>query len=330
MRAFVMAAGKGTRLAPLTNCLPKPAIPVANEPAMGFLLRLLARYGYREVVSNISYRAEQMQQIFGDGSAYGVNLTWSIEPKLLGTAGGMKHVESILRNGDEHVLVLSGDGIHDVDLAAVVRAHREAGALATLVLTPVEDPAEYGVAIVGDDGLITGFQEKPAAGTELSNLSNTGIYVFEPSVFDQIPADTFYDFGSELIPAMVDSGQMVLGWVHPGYWNDIGGLEAFRDGNFALLDGRLDLLGERSDDAWPDDVLVHPTANVASDAVLQGPVIVGADVTICSGAQITRSVILPGATVPEGVLLAAATYGSAQGLEHWSDSWATVVSSAIV
>src|SRR5262245_58862949 len=120
MRTFVMAAGKGTRLAPLTDCVPKPAIPVANEPAMGFMLRLLARYGFRDVASNISYKADQMRQVFGDGSAYGVNLTWSHETELLGTAGGMKKLESFLRQGDDPVLVLSSDGIHDVDLAAVV------------------------------------------------------------------------------------------------------------------------------------------------------------------------------------------------------------------
>src|SRR5262249_273382 len=144
--------------------------------------------------------------------------------------------------------VLSGDGLHDVDLAALVARHRAAGALATIALTRVAQPDQYGVAILDDDGWVTSFQEKPPPGSELSDLANTGIYVFDPAVFDMLPpAGTFYDFGDDLFPRLVAEAEQtgtprLLGVRVDGYWNDVGGLEAFRDGNLALLDGRLDIL----------------------------------------------------------------------------------------
>ncbi|MCW2960544.1 MAG: putative mannose-phosphate guanyltransferase, partial [Thermoleophilia bacterium] len=126
---FVMAAGKGTRLMPWTSVVPKPALPVANEPALGYLLRLAARHGYRNVVANASWLADVLTDVIGDGTAYGVSLTWRLEDEPLGTAGGVIAARDILDDGDEPILVLSGDGIHDIDLAAVERTHRASGAL---------------------------------------------------------------------------------------------------------------------------------------------------------------------------------------------------------
>ncbi|MEO6867048.1 MAG: sugar phosphate nucleotidyltransferase, partial [Gaiellales bacterium] len=134
---FVMAAGKGTRLGPWTTVVPKPALPVVNEPALGFLLRLAARHGYRDVVANASWLSDVLVGIFGDGSAHGVKLGWNVEDAPLGTAGGVLAAQDDLRNGDEPILILSGDGIHDVDLGALERAHRASGAPATLALLPV-------------------------------------------------------------------------------------------------------------------------------------------------------------------------------------------------
>jgi len=322
---FLMAAGKGTRLAPLTDVLPKPAIPVANEPVMGHLLRLLARQGFRRVVSNIAYKADVMKSVFGDGSAWGVDLVWSEEPEPLGTAGGLRYAEASLRRDrpEAPTLILSGDGLHDVDLVALVRAHESAGAVATLALTPVEDASEYGVVIQDGRGLVTGFQEKPAPGTEQSKLANTGIYVFDARIFDLIPArGEFHDFGEDVFPRLLAEGLPVLGVPLPGYWNDIGGLEALREGNFAAIDGRVDTGSELLDAVSQPGVVVHPSAHVSSEAVLIAPVVVGADAVIEGGARISRSVILPGARVPAGSLLAAGTFGSQDGLLAWSRSLA--------
>lgn len=329
MRAMVMAAGKGTRLSPLTDVLPKPAIPVANEPVMGHLLRLLASQGINDVVSNISYKADWMRRIFGDGTAYGVRLTWSEETELLGTAGGVKRVEAFLRADDGPFLVLSGDGLHAADLPALVRAHTQAGAVATLGLTRVADPSEYGVAILDDEGLITSFQEKPPLGEELSDLANTGIYVFDQRVLDLIPAETFHDFGSDVFPALLAAGERVLGVPLDGYWNDIGGLEAYRDTNLAVMDGRVPAMLPEHDGRFSEDVLVHPSATIGDDVVITGPSVVGPDVVIEAGARISRSVLLPGARVDGDALLAAATYGSSAGLAAWAEALAEPRASAV-
>jgi NDP-sugar pyrophosphorylase family protein len=269
-----------------------------------------------------------MQQVFGDGTAYGVDLHWSVEHEPHGTTGGLRIAESQLRDGDEPVLVLSGDGLHNVDVSQLVRLHRERGGLVTIALTPVADPREYGVAIVDDAHRITSFQEKPALGDALSNLANTGIYVLDPAVFDLIPpAGEFHDFGDHLLPAMLAEGLPIAAVTLDGYWNDIGGLEAYRDSNLAAVDGRTDgLMSAQRDDASPsaygDDVLVHPTADIAPDATIVGPAVIGPGARIGAGARVARSVVLPGADVPAGSLLAAATFGSVEGLTAWANSLA--------
>jgi mannose-1-phosphate guanylyltransferase/mannose-1-phosphate guanylyltransferase/phosphomannomutase len=318
---FVMAAGKGTRLAPWTTAVPKPALPVANEPALGFLLRLVARHGFREVTANASWLADVMVGIFGDGSAHGVQLSWSVEDEPLGTAGGVLAAQDRLRDGDEPILVLSGDGLHDVDLAAVERAHRESGALATLALLPVVDPSEYGVAVVDAAGRITGFQEKPARGTELSNLANTGIYVFSPEALDLCAGWGLTDFGSELFPRLLAEGRHVHGHaVVDTYWNDIGDLDEWRATNVALLDGRIDAgPGTWNDDALGGDrVLVHPSASIGDGVELIGPCVVGAGATIADGAVLRSALVLPYADVPSGMVVASGTVGTTAGLARWA------------
>ena len=319
MSVFVMAAGKGTRLAPLTDVLPKPAIPVANEPVMGRLLRLLARQGFQRVVCNIAYKADVMERVFGDGTAYGIDIVWSRETQPLGTSGGMKFAEQELRSGDEPVVVLSGDGLHDIDVAALLREHRESDALVTIALTRVDDPSEYGVAVIDDTGRITGFQEKPAAHDAASNLANTGIYVINPEVFDRLPAaGAFSDFGSEVFPSMLADGHHIRGVEISGYWNDVGGLDALRRGNLDVVSGVL--ADEHPVDLSGDQHLIHPAADVGVDVTLLGTCVVGPGATIGAGAHIADSVVLPGAHIPAGAVLAAGIFGDAAALGTWADN----------
>lgn len=318
---FVMAAGKGTRLAPWTNVVPKPALPVANEPAMGYLLRLLARHGYRDVVANASWLSEVLVAIFSDGSAHGVQLSWSVEDAPLGTAGGVLAAQDRLRDGDEPILVLSGDGLHDVDLAAVERAHRESGALATLALLPVADPSEYGVAVLDGSGRITGFQEKPARGTELSSLANTGIYVLQPELLDLCASWGLTDFGSELFPRLLSAGMHVQAHtLGETYWNDIGDLDEWRASNVAVIEERVEIgPGAWSDAAADGDgVLVHPTARIGDDVELTGPCIIGAGATIGDGARLRSALVLPYAEVAPSLVVASGTVGSLDGLARWA------------
>ncbi len=322
MQTFLMAAGRGTRLAPFTDVAPKPVIPVANEPAMGHLLRLLAMQGFTNVVSNIHWKADLMQGVFGSGDAWGVNLSWSVESELLGNAGGMKNAEGWLRDGDSPILVLSGDGLHDVDLSAVVRHHLETGAMATLVLKEVADPSLYGVAVQDSEGWITGFQEKPPAGTSLSNVANTGIYVFSPEVFDLIPKQ-FYDFGSDLFVRMVAERMPIQGYVHSGYWNDIGDLEQLRKGSLAVVGGDLSYTDAPDESSlWGQGILVHPKSEIDSRVELVGRCVIGEGVRIGAGSTIIDSVLLPGTEISPDTVVADSLLGSLSGLNNWVGSLA--------
>lgn len=317
---FVMAAGTGSRLAPWTTVVPKPVLPVANEPALGFLLRGAARHGFRNVVANASWLSDVLVGIAGDGSSYGVNLSWNVETEPLGTAGGVLAAQDRLRDGDEPILVLSGDGLHDVDLAAVVRTHRERGADATLALLPVTDASEYGVAVRDGADRITAFQEKPAHGTELSRLANTGIYVLQPHVLDRCSDWGLTDFGSELFPRMLDEGMHLHGHeLVDTYWNDIGDLDEWRASSFALLNGIVDAgPGSWNDDGIVDRVLVHPTARVGDGVQLVGPCVLGACATIGDGAILRSAVVLPFGSVAPNTVVASGTVGSLDGLERWA------------
>ncbi|MCW2927485.1 MAG: glgC [Thermoleophilia bacterium] len=318
--AFVMAAGKGTRLAPWTNVVPKPALPVANEPAMGFLLRRAAQGGHRNLVANASWLGDVLMGIFGDGSAYGVQLEWNVEREPLGTAGGVLAAQDRLRDGDEPIIVLSGDGLHDVDLAAVERTHRESGAIATLALLPVGDASQYGVAVTDAGARITGFQEKPAPGTELSTLANTGIYVLAPEALDLCASWGLSDFGSELFPRLLAEGRHLQAHALEGtYWNDIGDLDEWRATGAAILDQRVEVgLGAWTEAGDADGVLIHPTARVGDGVQLVGPCVVGAGATIGDGAILRSALVLPNAEVPAGLVVASGTVGSLEGLERWA------------
>src|ERR1700682_2198487 len=226
MRAMILAGGMSTRLYPLTKEVPKPLVPVANEPISGIVMRWLSSFGYDEVAINVFYLAEKVKAAFGDGSAYGVKLHYLHEKELTGSAGGLKQMEGWF---DDTFVVVGCDELADADLDALVRFHKERGALATIGLIEADEVDQYGVVILDDDGRITGFQEKPAKGEEKSKLVNTGIYVFEPAIFGRIPADTFYDFGKQVFPELVEDELPFYGMKLKGtrselapYWRDIG------------------------------------------------------------------------------------------------------------
>ncbi len=177
MRAVIMAGGQGTRLRPLTNNQPKPMIPIVNTPCMEHIVRLLKRYGFEDIVVTLEYMPEAIRGYFGDGSAWGVKMEYSVEEEPLGTAGSVKCVEEWL---PERFVIVSGDALTDVDLEKAVAFHEERGAEVTLVLKEVDDPSGFGIVVVDDDGRVTEFLEKPDEDEVFSNTANTGIYVVEP------------------------------------------------------------------------------------------------------------------------------------------------------
>ncbi len=259
MKAMVMAAGLGTRLRPLTDFLPKPMMPVANRPVLHHLLNLLRRHDVTDVGINLHAFPEMIQRYFGDGSALGMSILWSHEPELLGTAGGTKKLQD--HWGDEAILITSGDGLHDVDITALLGHHQRTGALATLTVKPVSDPSSYGVVILDRDTRVRGFQEKPRRDEARSDLANCGIYVIEPELLERIPPDTFYDFGEDVWPNLVAAGEEVYAYTTMAYWNDVGDLDELRN---TILDAvlghvRVDIPGEEiASGVWAEEGCKHP------------------------------------------------------------------------
>src|SRR5262249_43958911 len=218
MKAVIMAGGFGTRLRPLTAHLPKPLVPVGTLPIMEHTVRLLKRHGFLDLTVVLYFLPESITAYFGDGSRWGVDMSYVTPTVDLGTAGAVKYAVGAL---GEPVLVLSADVLTDFDLTAAADFHRTRAAEATMVLTRVEMPLHYGVVISDDDGRITRFLEKPTWGEVFSDTINTGVYFLEPSVLGAIPSGRAYDFGKELFPALLASGRSLRGYVARGYWRDV-------------------------------------------------------------------------------------------------------------
>jgi mannose-1-phosphate guanylyltransferase/mannose-1-phosphate guanylyltransferase/phosphomannomutase len=337
MKAMVMAAGLGTRLRPLTYEVPKPMVPVGNRPALELILRLLAKQGFAEVISNLHWFPDTIRDGIGDGSALGVELTYSYEEELLGTAGGVRNVRDYF--GSEPFVVMAGDALTDVDLTALAEAHEAHDGVATLVVKRVKDTSEYGVIVTGADGRIQGFQEKPDPAEALSDLANCMIYALSPEIFDYFPDQQVVDFALDVFPALLEHD--VPFYVHEtgAYWNDVGSPPEYLRGN---LDVALGLVGveyggelveaEAPADAPGDHPLGEARAGLPADCEVDGRVLVGAGVivgegvridgpavigdgaAIGDGARIKRSLLLPGAEVPAGCYLVEAIAGRSGSL----------------
>jgi len=312
MRAMILAGGMSTRLYPLTKQVPKPIVPVAGEPISGHVLRWLSSFGYDEVAINVFYLADQVEAAFGDGARFGGHLHYLREAELTGSAGALKQMEGWF---DRTFVVVGCDDLTNADLASLVRFHTERRALATIGLLEVEEVDQYGVVVLDGDGRITGFQEKPAKGTERSKLANTGIYVFEPAIFDRIPANTFYDFGKQVFPELLRDGLPFYGMqLRDAYWRDVGTPDEYRRATDDVLCGRVQVRGARAtgvpasahvagDAAIEGPVRVGERAEIASGARVIGPSVVGDDVRVGPGAVLERAIVWNGSTIGAGATL---------------------------
>jgi len=298
MKAVIMAGGFGTRLRPLTAHVPKPLVPVGNVPIMEHTVRLLKRHGFSDLVVLLYFMPETITSHFGDGSRWGVHMTYITPAADLGTAGAVRFAAE---ESGEPVLVMSADVLTDFDLEAAAAFHLAKGAEATMVLTRVEQPLAYGIVITDEEGRILRFLEKPAWGEVFSDTINTGIYLLEPSVFGAIPPQRPYDFGKELFPALLASGRSLWGHVARGYWRDVGDLTEYRTAHIDLLQGAVgvDIPGERHEGAG-HTVWLDEGARVDYSARLTGSVIVGRNAHIAPGARVGNSVIGPDSLVHAG------------------------------
>lgn len=236
MKALILAAGEGTRLRPLTLERPKPMVPLGGRPLLEHLVMLLRQHGIRDLAINLHYKPEAIVEHFGDGQRFGVSITYSHEPQLLGSAGAARALDWYF---SEPFLVLYGDVLTDVDLTAFVNWHHTHGGLASLALYEVEDPTRCGVVEVDRDGRIRRFVEKPPADDVPSNLANAGIYVLDPRLLQLVPRDQPFDFGLDVFPAALQSGLPLYGLRVHGYVLDIGSLERYAQADADVRAGRV-------------------------------------------------------------------------------------------
>lgn len=308
---MILAAGVGSRLDPLTRNLPKPMVPILNRPVMEHIVRLLQQHGCDEIVVNLHHLADQIRGHFHDGSELGVRIHYSEETELLGTAGGVKKVEDFF---DDTFIVIGGDDLTDIDLSTLVKFHKEKQALATIALSLVDDPSEYGVALLNEHGRIARFVEKPKGEFFFSNTVNTGVYVFEPQIFNLIPGGRFFDFGRDLFPLLLQQREPFFGCLTANYWCDVGNLAQYRQSHYDFLESRVTLsvaLNEVRRYVWMgDNVQIDPTAEVGY------PVAIGANSIIRPGAKILENsvvgencVIESGAVVHRSILWQHARVG---------------------
>ncbi|HYL26924.1 MAG TPA: NDP-sugar synthase [Candidatus Nitrosotalea sp.] len=290
---MILAGGLSTRLYPLTKLVPKPLVPVAGIPNAAHLLHYLRAYGFDEIAINVHYLADAIVETLGDGSRFGVRLHYSYEPELLGSAGGVKKLERFF--ADEPFLVIGCDEVTDLRLDRLQAFHRDRNALATIGLVQCDEVEQYGVVVLDDRAKIVGFQEKPAKGTEKSKLANTGVYFFSPAIFEQIPADVFYDFGKQVFPALQSAGMPFYGFDARGaYWADIGTPNEYRRASFDVVRGVVQI-----PHTHPNGV--DASARIAAGARIEGPVRIGASTRIGENVSIVGpSVIDDGVRIERG------------------------------
>jgi NDP-sugar pyrophosphorylase family protein len=308
MKAMILGAGIGSRLDPLTRSLPKPIVPVVGKPVMGHIMDHLRHFGITQIMVNVQYLGDKIVETIGDGHAYGVHVSYSFEDQLWGDAGGVKRCEAFFADDDDPAfLVVGGDDLSDMDLGAVIQAHRAKNATATIGVTPVADPSQFGIAITDDSGYITRFQEKPAPGEAFSNLANTGVYVFDRSVLARIPAQTFYGFGKDVLPGLLAAGDPLVAVASDAYWQDVGNLTIYRQVQRDCIDGRVAV-------QLPAGATRFETCVVCAGARVDGTIadytVVGANATIEAGATVRNSVLWDNAVVKAGTTLENCVVGT--------------------
>lgn len=332
MKAMILAAGKGTRVRPITHTIPKPMIPILQKPVMEFLLELLRQHGFTEVMVNVSHLAHEIENYFRDGQRFGVEIAYSFEGRIedgqligeaMGSAGGLKKIQNFQPFFDDTFVVLCGDALIDLNLSEAVRRHRQKGAMASMVTkrVPREQVSSYGVVVTDGEGRVKAFQEKPSIEDALSDTINTGIYIFEPEIFEHIPNDTSYDIGADLFPKLVEEGVPFYALPMEFEWVDIGKVPDYWQAIRAVLQGEVRQVTIPGKQVRPGiytglnvaanwdkiqvegPVYVGGMTKIEDGVSIIGPAMIGPSCHICAGATIDNSIIFDYSRIGAGVRL---------------------------
>ena len=290
-KGMILAAGQGTRVRPLTKDLPKPMVPILGKPVMEYLIEHLARHGITEIMVNVAFHHQKIEEYFGDGHRWGVEIGYAYEgvrdhgdilPSPKGSAGGMRSIQDFGGFFDETTLVLCGDALIDLDITAALAEHKAKGAIASVVAldVPLADVQSYGIVVAGEDGLIQSFQEKPRPHEAKSTLASTGIYIFEPEVLQRVPSSTVYDIGAQLFPQLVAQKLPFYVQNRPFNWIDIGRVSDYWSVLQRVLKGEIADMKMPGKEVRPG-VWVGLNTSIPWDQVrIEGPVYIGSSVAI--------------------------------------------------
>lgn len=326
MKAMILAAGVGSRLDPLTRNIPKPMVPIVNRPVIEHIIDQLKRHNFEDIMINLYYLGGVIEEHLGNGSKFGVRIKYSREDTLWGDAGSVKRCEHFFAdNSGEPFLVVGGDDISDKDFSKIVKSHIEHKAIATIGLSLVDDPSEYGIVLMNERGRITRFLEKPKGEVIFSNTANTGVYVFDQSIFDYIPKGTFYGFGHNLFPRLLEQKKPLYGHLTSSYWRDVGNLKVYRQTHVDALAERVTLnmpMKEQKKYVWMgENVQIDPTAEIGypvaigdnvrieAGVTLQENTVIGNDCVVEMGASLRETILWDGAVVQRGTQLERCVVG---------------------
>lgn len=289
MKAVVMAGGFGTRIQPLTNAIPKPMLPILNKPMMEHIIKSLKHVGIEEFVVLLYFMPEVIKGYFKDGKKLGVKIHYITPDDDYGTAGAVKCAQEYLK--DDSFIIVSGDLVTDFDFRQIINYHHEKHSSLTITLTPVENPLDFGVVIVGSDGRIEKFLEKPSWGEVFSDTINTGIYILEPHILDYIPKEENYDFAKDLFPALMKRGEPLWGCNMKGYWRDVGNPYSYRDVFDDIFNEKINLLPSHKQVIHENSALYSREEIDLEKISISGKVILGKNVWIGDNVKLHNVVI---------------------------------------
>ena len=289
MQALILVGGEATRLRPLTCNIPKSMVPVLNTPFLDHFIHYLAKHGVNNIVLALGHLSKPIEEYFGDGSRFGVKLTYAIETQPMGTAGAVKNAERFLESS---FLVINGDIFTDLDLTAMLDFHEGRRAKATIALTPVEDPTAYGLIETASGGRITRFLEKPSWDQVTTNMINAGTYVINKEILKRIPAGVNYSFERQLFPQLLEAGEQLFAFPSNAYWMDIGTPEKYLKLHRDLMRGEVKgyqvLQGKV--------VKIGQNCSINPETLIVGPVFIGNNCVINRGAKVFGPVVLGNGT----------------------------------
>ena len=339
LKAVILVGGEGTRLRPLSYYMPKPMVPVLNQPFLAHTIAYLKKYGVGNIILALSYLPEVIQGYFGGSSNLGVPLTYAIENNPLGTAGAVKNVEQYLNST---FVVLNGDIFTDLNIAGMLAFHRHKGAKVTIALTWVDNPTAFGVVETDDDGRVKCFVEKPSHNRVTTNWINAGIYILEPEVLEHVPINSHCMFERGLFPLLLELGEPVYSYPFSGYWLDMGTLEKYLQLNcdLLLLEAESPLIHGLSKDgvSCAQEVTIHPSTEIVGPTVIgsgcridqgaqiKGPVVIGPDCYVGENASIARAVLWGGVNIGAGAILKQCIIGNNTKVEDKEQVISCVVS----